>query len=85
MYNLATNPYGQAAKKYVYELLGDTYKKEHDHIMERLCHFIHTEQDIREFADLLGALHSAGYVRAVNDNRDKLRELGYEVKIKPRD
>lgn len=69
------------AKKYVFDILQEKYEK-NESIIERLSHYLATEKDVREFINLFVDSYEKGYLKAVDDYRDKLREMGYDVHIK---
>lgn len=72
--------YQYVTKKYVYELLQEKYG-DNENILERVSHYLATEQDVRDFVKMLVDCYDKGYTKAINDYKEKLKELGYAVQI----
>ena len=74
------NPRGTALKKTMYEFLKEKYKKNED-VIDRVSHHLVTENDIKNFVQLIADVYEEGYVRAVKQHKESLEKLGLTVKI----
>lgn len=72
------NPQAQYVRKFLFEILQDKYSPYQD-IIERVSHSLVTRQDIDSFGKLILAVFEKGYLKAINDNREALRQRGIEV------
>lgn len=72
--------YQYVAKKYVFDILQDRYAQ-NEATVTRLTHYLATEQEVRDFVKLVVDSYERGYMKAVDDYRGKLRQLGYDVKV----
>ena len=75
------NPREQAVKKYFQEILKERCLGNKD-IIEKISHYIITDRDLKELGSLVADLYESGYMKALDDYKDQLKELGLEVKIK---
>ena len=73
--------YRTVTKKYVFDMLQEHYIK-HEKMIDRLSHYLITEEDVKEFCEIIAAAYSQGYLKAVNDYKEQLRKIGYDVSIK---
>lgn len=78
MYNF--NPLKIAIQKYMFGVLNDKYPYHHQ-IMERLTHNLVTEQDARDFGNLIGEVYQMGYLKATKDYTEKLAEQGIKLEV----
>jgi hypothetical protein len=78
--NFMSNPQAHFIKKTMFELLRDRYTK-HEQIVERVSHSLVTEKDTREFMQMMVDIYEIGFMKAVEEQREKLAQLGYGVKI----
>lgn len=67
-------------KKNIFEILKDRFKK-NENILDRILYYLATEQDVKDFNALIADIYEIAYLKCVDDNRKKLEELGYTVKI----
>jgi hypothetical protein len=66
----------------MFEILQDRYPK-HDEFLERIASSFQTEADIKSFNSLVADLYEMGYLKATNDHRKTLKELGYSTQVVP--
>lgn len=76
------NNFQRIAKKYIFDLLQKQYSR-NEPMITRISHYLTSENDAKDFCQIVADAWSEGYTKAVNDYRKKLSELGYEVEIKP--
>jgi hypothetical protein len=72
--------YPAITKKYVFDLLQGRYVV-NENMINRLTHYLTSEQDVKDFCQIIADSYSQGYLKAVNDYRQKLKEVGYDVTI----
>lgn len=77
------SPFSYTAKKYAFQVLQERYQRNLP-ILERLCHYLATEGDTQDFCKLLMECYEAGYLRAVEQYRTQLEQLGYKVVVGPK-
>lgn len=75
-----SNPRAHMLKKTMFEILKDRYPK-HEQIIDRVSHSLATEKDIKEFVSMMVDIYEVGFVRAVDEHKEKLAKLGFDVKI----
>lgn len=75
-------PYSYVIKKYLLDLLKERYSP-NDLTVSRIAHNISNTQDAHAFVKLIVDAYECGYLKAVNDYRQELRKLGYDVTIVP--
>jgi hypothetical protein len=78
--SLFSNPQTHFIKKTMFELLRDRYAK-HEQIVERISHSMVTEKDTKDFLQMMVDIYEIGFMKAVEEQREKLAQLGYDVKI----
>ena len=78
------NPRGHAVKKYFEQILKERCGKNKD-IIEKISHYIITDRDLKELGTLVADMFEVGYLKALEDYKDQLKEMGLEVKIKAED
>ena len=76
------NPKSYVLKKYIHDLLKDRYGR-HLPILERLSHYLVTENDIKEFGQLAVDLYETAYMKAVEDHKEALAKAGFKATIVP--
>ena len=69
-----------AVRKYLSEILKDRYVKNQD-IVERIVSVVITQRDLQEFGRLIADIYEVGFLKAVDDYRHVLGDMGREVKI----
>jgi hypothetical protein len=79
-YEAWANPRGVALKQHLSAILKDRAPK-HADIAERLSHAIQTDRDLEAFGALVVDLYEIGYFQALDQYRDLLKQLGYNVTI----
>lgn len=72
--------YQYAAKKYIFDILQERYEP-NEIMITRLAHFLTSEKDVKDFCQIVADAFSQGYVKAVNDYKEQLNKVGYQVKI----
>jgi hypothetical protein len=76
-----SNPLGIVVKKYMFDVLQERYLK-HEDIIERVSHSLATRCDVEKFGKLILEVYEAGFMKAVNDNKEAWERLGYKPTIK---
>lgn len=66
-------------KKYLFDLLQEKYEP-NERMIDRLAHYLTSEQDMKDFVQIFLDSFEKGYTKAINDYKDQLRKLGYEVR-----
>lgn len=74
------NPKAFTVKQWVSELLKEKYPK-HESVLERISIGLTTKEDLESFGKLITELFEAGFLRAVNEYKGQLKEMGIQVKI----
>ena len=74
------NPRKHAIRKWLSEILKDRYTK-HDSLVDRIGHHLVTNKDMEDFTKLVADLFEVGYLKCLNDYKDKLKVHGLNVKI----
>lgn len=69
-------------KKGIFEVIKDRFFK-NENILDRILFHLATEQDVKEFYQLIADTYEAGYLKCVEDHRKKLEEIGYKVNVVP--
>ena len=77
---LLQNPNARLLAKPIFELLGNRYTRNQKTI-ERVALSLQTHDDVQAFLKLLVDIYEAGYLRAVEEHREKLEKLGYDVRV----
>jgi hypothetical protein len=80
--DLMTNPRGLMLKQFAAQLLEDRYPK-YNELMERLSAVLVTDGDMEAFSKMLVDLFEKGYLRAVDDHRSRLAEMGIKSTVVP--
>lgn len=78
------NPRKHAIKKWLNDILRDRYPK-HDPLVDRISHYLVTSKDMEDFTKLVADTFESGYLKCLNEYRDKLKEHGLLVKIRSED
>ena len=78
---MANNPHGRLLKQPMVDILGHKYLK-HEEILERISHSMGTQQDTQKFLKLIVEVYEVAYTKAVDDQSDALKKLGFNVTIK---
>jgi hypothetical protein len=68
-------------RKYASELLGLKYNK-YDECVTRSAIGLTTERDVSEFCGLLSTCFEVGYLKAVEDYRKQLEDMGMSVTVR---
>ena len=76
----ASNPKGFAIKKWLIGLLETRYTP-FDDLAERLGASLITDKDLREFGELINTIYECGYLRAMEQCKLQLDEMGVKVKV----
>jgi len=74
------NPKGFAIRKWLSDLLQQEYPK-HDPLIERIAASLVTQKDLEDFSKLIGTIYSAGFMKAFNDYKSQLKDLGLNIEI----
>lgn len=79
-FNFMSNPMAHYIKKSMFELLKERYGK-HEQIIDRIGNSLTTEKDMKDFISMMIDTYEVGFVRAIDEQRDKLEKLGLGVRI----
>jgi hypothetical protein len=79
-FDFSTNPYAQVIKKHLFDILKDKYPADDD-VIDRIAKSLITPKDIEAFGSLVSSLYTAGYMVAVEQNRELFEKLGHKVEI----
>jgi len=82
--NFMSNPMAHHIKRSMFELLKEKYGK-HEQIVERVSHTLVTEKDMKDFLSMMVEIYEMGFVRAIDEQKDKLAKLGFGVRITGRE
>ena len=80
--NTLSNPMGHIAKKYLFDLLKEKAYK-HNDIIERISRALVTQNDLKNFGQLMAEVYETGFFKAVEDNKEAWEKLGYKTHITP--
>lgn len=76
----ASNPKGFTIKKWLIELLEGRYVP-FDDLVERLGASLVTDKDLEGFGQLVNTIYECGYLRAMNQCKKQLDEMGVKVRV----
>lgn len=74
------NPKAFMIKKWLAPILNERFAHNQS-ILERLSTVLATDQDVKDFGNLVTDIYDAAYRKAVEDYRKQLEELGLKVTI----
>lgn len=77
---LQPHSYQALLQKHMYELLQERYYN-NANIVARIGHYLVTEQDLKEFSNLLGDIYEKAYAKALEDYRVQLESAGVKVAV----
>lgn len=63
------------------QLLGSEKYEKHRSFIERLSLTLQTQSDLEDFANIMIGLFEGGYFKALNDYKDQLQKLGYQITV----
>ena len=75
-----SNPRSFTLKKWFIELLQEDYPK-FDTIIERVATSLATDQDLKEFGQLVTHVYEKAYRKAVEDYRSEVERLGIKINV----
>ena len=75
-----SNPRSFTLKRWFVELLKEDYLS-HDTIVERVASALTTEQDVKDFGNLVTAIYDKAYRKAVEDYRSQAEQMGLKITI----
>jgi len=78
----ASNPKAFTIRKWLLELMESRYTP-FENLVERVGASLVTDQDLKEFGQLVASIYECGYLRAMNQCKNQLDELGIKVKVVP--
>ena len=67
-------------KKYVWQLVKDKVVQ-HEETIECICKDLHTAKEVEALGKLFAEIYEAGFMRCVEEHRDKLETLGLAAKV----
>lgn len=77
-----SNPKAFTLKKWFIELLQENYHP-FDTIIERIATSLTTDQDLKEFGELITQIYEKAYRKAVDDYRSEIEKLGIKINVIP--
>jgi len=81
-WNFFQNPLSYSIKKYFFEMLKDRYA-DNEPIIEWIASHTLTEREYEEVGKLMASIYEVGYLKAVDDHREKLENMGVRAYIRP--
>ncbi len=79
-----SNPRSFTLKKWFAELLGKDFAP-HNNTIERISSAIVTEQDMKDFGNLITTIYEKAYRKAVDDYREQIERLGLKISVVPQE
>ena len=80
----ASNPKAFTVKKWLHQILENKYHN-YESLAERVSTSLVTDKDLEEFGKLLADLYEAGFLKAMNQYKEQMDNLGIKVKIMSED
>lgn len=77
------NPKSHVLKKFVAEVLGGRATPQYMDLMDRVGAALVTEADLRLFHQMVAEVYEVAYLKAVEDHKQKLAEMGFKVSVIP--
>lgn len=77
-----SNAKGHYVKKSMFEILQERYMQ-NEQIVDRLSVSLLTESDVKQFLKLITDVYELAYMKAVNDHKEQLQNLGLIATIVP--
>lgn len=74
------NPYKHGVRKNCFELLQEKFS-DHEDLIEKITEGINSDKDYKKFSQFIVALYEKGYLRAINEHKEQLKNMGYKAKI----
>lgn len=74
------NPFQQALRRYMVELLRDKFY-DHKDTIERVSHYLVTEGDVRAFSQMLADVYETAYTKAIREYQIQLEAAGIRVAV----
>jgi len=71
---------GYGIKEFCYKILGNKYIN-HENVIEKIANSVSTKKDYEEIANTLIAFYEAGFMRAVEQQKDVFAKHGLQVTI----
>jgi len=76
-----SNPMGHIVKKYLSEVLQEKFFQ-HEDVVERISRSLVTRGDMENFGKLVLAIYEAGFMKAVEDNKEAWERFGVKPIIR---
>lgn len=80
MFPYLSNPNVNFIKQYLFDILKEKYA-ENEQCIERMSQNLTLRQDAQDFIKLLSDVFQKGYIIAVDQHKEALKEVGMGVKI----
>ena len=80
--DMLMNPKSQHVKKVMFEILKERYGK-NENIIERLSAALVTDNDMKDFFNLVTNIYEAAYFKCVEDHKEQLKKAGLAVNVVP--
>ena len=78
---LLANPRSAVLKSYMLQLLGQEKYKKYQSFIERLGTHLQTQGDLEDFSNIMVAIFESGYMKSLNDYKEKFEKLGYQITV----
>lgn len=76
-----TNPKLNYLKQTMFEVLKEYYGK-NEQIIERVGSSLVTDSDLKGFFEMVADIYQKGYLKAIDDHKEQLKNMGLEARIK---
>lgn len=76
-----SNPRSFTLKRWFVEILKEDYMP-HNDVIERVSTSLTTEQDLKDFGNLITQIFEKGYRKAVSDYQSQAESLGLKISVK---
>jgi hypothetical protein len=80
IFDVLNNPFGGALHRMFHQLVGNQYAA-HQETIDRLARDIRSSRDYEALSSALVAVYEAGFLRSVEQHKEILAKLGYQVTV----
>ena len=74
------NPAATGIKEQMFQVLQERYRQ-NEKIIERISSLLENEDDVRGFLSLALSCYESGFIRCLEEQKEKLKELGIDVTV----
>lgn len=72
--------YSHGIKKFIFEIIKENYSK-NELAIDEISKMVSSPKSYQQLGDLLAAIYQAGFVKAVEEHKELLKQRGYEATI----